>query len=167
MPDGEARRRSRPCARTRSRATSSTSRCGWPRSTARRPPGRSRCSRRRPARPKTMSLGGADRGRGACHRQPARAAGAPARAGRRRSGRAAAAREARPGDDHATRVARRAPRTNPAPDRVVEPTPAQAAALAAIEAAPGEATCCTASPARARPRSTCAPPRRRWSAARA
>ena len=37
------------------------------------------------------------------------------------------------------RVARRAPRTNPAQDRVVEPTAAQAAALAAIEAAPGEA----------------------------
>ena len=37
-----------------------------------------------------------------------------------------------------SRVARRAPRTNPAPDRVVEPTPAQAEALAAIEAAPGE-----------------------------
>ena len=38
-----------------------------------------------------------------------------------------------------SRVARRAPRTNPAADRVVEPTSAQAEALAAIEAAPGEA----------------------------
>ena len=37
-----------------------------------------------------------------------------------------------------SRVARRAPRTNPAPDRVVEPTQAQADALAAIEAAPGQ-----------------------------
>ncbi len=38
-----------------------------------------------------------------------------------------------------SRVARRAPRTNPAPDRDVALTDAQAAALAAIEAAPGEA----------------------------
>jgi primosomal protein N' (replication factor Y) len=37
------------------------------------------------------------------------------------------------------RAARRAPRTNPAPDRIVELTRAQASALAEIEAAPGEA----------------------------
>ncbi len=37
------------------------------------------------------------------------------------------------------RVARRVPRTNPAPDRPVELTKAQAGALEAIEAAPGEA----------------------------
>ena len=37
------------------------------------------------------------------------------------------------------RVARRAPRTNAAADRTVEPTAAQVDALAAIEAAPGEA----------------------------
>ena len=36
-----------------------------------------------------------------------------------------------------SRVARRAPRTNPAPDRLVDLSDAQAAALAAIEAAPG------------------------------
>ncbi len=36
------------------------------------------------------------------------------------------------------RIARRAPRTNPAPDKIVELTPAQRGALDAIEAAPGE-----------------------------
>ena len=39
----------------------------------------------------------------------------------------------------APRTSRRAPHTNPEPDRSVEPTDAQADALAAIEAAPGEA----------------------------
>ena len=84
-------------------------------------------------------LGRADRRRRARQRQPARAAGAPAGAGGRRSAGAAAAREARAGGDHRARRAARAahePGAGPASSsrRRRRPT-----ALAAIEAAPGEA----------------------------
>ena len=64
------------------------------------------------------------------------------------------------------RAERREPLTRPPVDRAVELTAAQAAALQRGRGA-AASTCCTASPARARPRSTCAPPRARSSAARA
>ena len=121
-----------------SRATSSTSRCGWRRSTARRRRGRSRSSRRRrgarrrrcgrSARAQDGRL--TDRQRALLERLPGPAGGdLPAL---RRL-------EARGLVTIAPRASRRAPRTNPAPDRAVEPTAAQADALAAIEAAPGAA----------------------------
>ena len=107
----------RPCAAdTRAGATWSTSRCGWPPSTARRRRARSRsCSRRRAARARRC-------GRSARHAAARRRApdGRPARAAR-------AAARARPASDLATlrrlekrglvaigeRVRRRAPRTHP------------------------------------------------------
>ena len=66
------------------------------------------------------------------------------------------------------RVARRAPRTNPAPDRARR-AQRRAGGRRWRRSRPHRArrTCCTASPARARPRSTCARRRPRWSAARA
>ena len=117
VPDGEARRAHRACARTRSRATSSTSRCGWRRSTARRPRGRSRSSRRRPGSAEDDVLGGADRRRGA--RSPTTSARCWSGCRGRRAAISPALRrlEKRGLVTITPRVARRAPRTNPAPDR--------------------------------------------------
>ena len=91
---------------------------------------------------------------GQAHRQAARAARTPPRPGRQGPRRAAPARGARPGHDqrtlrapHAAHERRRGPRPRPhaAPDRRARGDRRAAAP-----------TCCTASPARARPRSTSA-----------
>ena len=134
-----------PCATTRSRATSSTSRSGWPRSTARRPRGRSRSSRRRPGKAKTYLWAEPTGADGRAHRQASArcSSGCPGPTGKRPAG-AAAARGARPGDDHrrASRAARRArtprrtaPSSSPPPRRTrwrrSRPRPARR-------------TCCTA-----------------------
>ena len=159
---------SRPCAATRSRATWSTSRCGWPRSTARRPRARWRWSRRRPGKAKTAFWAeptGAD-GR-VNDNQRALLARLPGPGGRR-PGRAAPAREARAGDDH--RARRRGARRARTRRRtaLVELTRRPDRRAGGDRGRAGRArTCCTASPARARPRSTCARPPRRWSAGRA
>ena len=155
----------RGAARTRCRRSWSSSRCGWRTSTARRRRGRSRsCCRRRAAADR--AVGGADgraARRRAADRQPARAARRRCRAspgGDLR--RAAAARGARARRDRAARPApgaadRRARRPRGRADRRAGGGGRRGRRRAAR-------TCCTASPAPARPRSTCARRRRRSSA---
>ena len=158
--------RSRRCAGTRSRATSSISRCGWRRSTARRPRGRSRSSRRRPGRRRLAFWAAADRRRGPRQRRPAGAARAPARAGGDRPGGAAAAREARAGDDHAARRPPRAAHERRPRTTSSSRPPRRRTRWRRSRPRPAPRTSCTASPARARPRSTCARRRRRSSVGR-
>ena len=154
-----------PCPRTWS-----SSRCGWRTSTARRRRGRSRsCSRRPGGRARSC---GRERDRGAARRraadrQPARAARPRCPRPRAATSRALRRLEARGlVDDRAARRAgaRRAP--TPAADRAVELT-RRAGGGGRRGRARAARTCCTASPARARPRSTCAPRPRRSRAARA
>ena len=76
--------------------------------------------------------------------------------GGRRPRRAAAAGGARPGADRAARARRRVPRTNAAADRSGRADAGPGGGASPRCAAARRARCCTASPARARPRSTCA-----------
>ena len=171
--------RARPC-RAAPRASrrgcppsSSTSRCGWPPSTARRrrarcrsaaaeghARARPRCGPRRRSAPATQERAERPPARAArarCRASPA--ATSPRCAGWRRAGLWASRR--------ASCAARRC--TSPSAPRGAQPelTADQAAALRAIGAARrASGCCCTASPGRARPRSTCRPPRRRSRAGR-
>ena len=106
-------------------------------------------------------------GAGAPHRAPARSAGVAAALRRARPGRAAASGGARA---RGHRAAGRAPRAA-ARGGGCRHAPARAHRRAGRgtrgdreRPARGRGCCCTASPAPARPRSTCAPPRRRCSA---
>ena len=121
-----------------------------------------------PGKAKTSLWAEATGADGRVNDEPARAARAAARAGRRRPGRAAAAREARAGarSPSGSRGARRG--RTPRRTAQVELT-RRAAERAGGDRGRARArrACCTASPARARPRSTCAPRPRRSSAARA
>ena len=167
------RARPRPAARARRRSPS-----GWPTSTARRPPARSRSSRRRRARARSAAWWAqpapapppqeraADRApAGAARRAAARgrAPTCPRCAAWRRAGsstleRRAARRHVRHARRRAPRRRRRSPPTRRA--RSPRSRPRWRSARAARRCS------CTASPARARPRSTCAPRRPRSSSDR-
>ena len=161
------RRAPRASSRRASPPSSSTSRCGWPPSTARRRRARSRCCCRPRARARRPRCG---RGRPSHptpqerlnERQRALLASLPRFAG----GDLAALRrlEGRGLVSISPRIVRRAPLHVPVGAARAQPelTADQAAALRGDRDGrrPASGCCCTASPARARPRSTCGRPRR-------